>query len=91
MTYADTWRDAINETYTDAWDDQPIPLETGEDYDTATLRILTKAAECLRGGATHSFSGEEPDVVGTSCPPTKYTSRALSAGCWKSTAVRLSD
>ncbi|GBE65997.1 hypothetical protein MFM001_24590 [Mycobacterium sp. MFM001] len=63
MTYADLWRDAINETYTDVAADLPIPLEDGEDYDAATLRILSKAADCLRGGATHSFRGDELDVV----------------------------
>lgn len=64
-TYADLWRDAINETYTDR-DDLGYVYDCqqdGEDYDAAVLRILTKAADCLRGGATHSFSGEELDVV----------------------------
>jgi hypothetical protein len=64
-TYADLWRDAINETYTDRDDLGCVHdcLRDGEDYEAAVLRILAKAADCLRGGATHSFSGEELDVV----------------------------
>ncbi|TAM63540.1 hypothetical protein [Mycobacterium sp.] len=64
-TYADLWRDAINETYTDRDDLGYVHdcLQDGEDYEAAVLRILTKAADCLRGGETHSFSGEELDAV----------------------------
>jgi hypothetical protein len=66
-SYADRWRDAINETYTDAdpetllWPDH----EDDEDWDVEdeVRRVLTKAAECLRDGATHTFTGPELDLV----------------------------
>ena len=65
MTYAERWADAINETYTDdAREAAAIDCrQHGEDDDAAILRVLTKAADCLRGGETHTFSGDELDLV----------------------------
>jgi hypothetical protein len=51
-TYADRWRDAINETYTDPREYAAQflvrdELQDGEDELAAIRRVLTKAAECL--------------------------------------------
>jgi hypothetical protein len=43
-------------TYVDVWRDA-----INETYPSE--RILTMAPECLRDGATHSFTGDELDVV----------------------------
>jgi hypothetical protein len=59
MTYAETWADAINQTYTD-----PDETFCGQDFDHDDVReVLTKAADCLRDGATHTFTGGELDLV----------------------------
>jgi hypothetical protein len=59
MPYADKWADAINETYTD-----PDLGFCGEDFDDeAVRRVLAKAADCLRNGETHTFTGDELDLI----------------------------
>jgi hypothetical protein len=57
MAYADQWASAINETYTHARDD--YFYLSGEEV----LRILRKAAECLRNEIPQTFTAEELDLV----------------------------
>jgi hypothetical protein len=54
VSYADDWRDAINETYTNA--------SEGWTEDTI-LTALRKAGDCLRGGEEVTLSPEELDII----------------------------
>jgi hypothetical protein len=67
-TYADRWRDAINETYTDPREYAAQflvrdELQDREDELAGIRRVLTKAAECLRNGVPATFTGGELDLV----------------------------
>lgn len=57
-TYADEWRDAINETY-----DADYQYNLTDFTDEEVARILTKAAESLRNGTPVTFTAGELDVV----------------------------
>jgi hypothetical protein len=61
-TYAEAWAGAINETYSEVepeifLDDED--LLDGENYDSATWRILTKAADCWGAGQPLSHTRVE--------------------------------
>jgi hypothetical protein len=74
-TYADQWATAINETYTNARDDY-FWLSDDE-----VLRILRKAAECLRNEIPQTFTAEELDLVRHLMPAHEYhQSGAFIAG-----------
>ncbi|WP_006247156.1 hypothetical protein [Mycolicibacterium tusciae] len=69
-TYAEIWAESINETYVDdrydlAWSILLPDHMDDEDWyvEVETRRVLVKAAECLRGGKTHTFTGPELDLV----------------------------
>ena len=71
-TYADQWREAINETYTDREDlvsflvtvDQgDLELDDDETVEHAVSRILSKAPDALRKGIPATFTGPELDLV----------------------------
>lgn len=70
LTYAETWADRINETYgpdgaasePSQWLDIDDELDD-EDDEAAIRRVLTKAADCLRGGVPATFTGPELDLV----------------------------
>ncbi|KUH99269.1 hypothetical protein [Mycobacterium sp. IS-3022] len=54
VTYADIWRDVINAVY-------PFAREDFSEFDVGA--ICLKAAECLRDGKTHTFDGDELDII----------------------------
>lgn len=65
-TYADAWADAINETYDGAeaaylLDDGD--LLDGEGFHDAEVRIMKKAAQCLRNGVPATFTAGELNLV----------------------------
>lgn len=64
-TYAERWAEAINETYEADPDEVVLPgtPQHGETADDAVERVLRKAAECLRDGKAHTFTGQELDIV----------------------------
>ena len=59
-TYADRWRDAINETYEE---EGAYELHNLLWPDADLQGTLTKAAECLRNGVPTTFTGDELDLV----------------------------
>jgi hypothetical protein len=69
-TYADRWRESINETYPNDADEEGVLAWTfsvdagADDVQAFVLRTLTKAARILRGyDESATFTGEELDLV----------------------------
>ena len=64
-TYADEWRDKINETYTQdttgSWDDQSWKDEP--DKRNAEWHVLERAAKCLQDNTSDTFTGQELDLI----------------------------
>jgi hypothetical protein len=65
-TYADIWRDRINETYEDALESVCTKTtfnKSGEAPELAIVEVFNKAADALRCGLPATFSGPELDIV----------------------------
>lgn len=66
-TYADLWRDAINQTYTNVPArrllDRNGAIRDDRDYAVEVGRVLEKAAQCLHNGLPATFTSGELDIV----------------------------